>query len=402
MSYRYVAFDQDGRRVEGWLDAADESAAEEMLWEQGLTVAQLTSARKRPTLSQAFPTFFGVKRQDLIVFSQQLATLLTSGIAILPALRMLANQSTKRALREVLQEVTTDLEGGKSFSATLKAHPLAFPDLYTRTIMVGERTGNLEGVLRQLAAYMERQRDMMHKLRDALTYPIFVMMVAIGVVVMMLTVAMPPMVGMFESFGAELPWPTRAMIAASTFVTGYGVYILVVGLILAGVFAWWGSQPSGRRLRDRVLLYVPLVGRVILQGQLARFARTASVLVRAGLPLAEVIELVVHTTGNVIVAEALERARTALLEGQGLSNPLAAERIFPPLLAQMVRVGEETGTLEANLETLANFYEEEVDRSTQLLASLAEPALTIFVGAVVGFIAISMVTPMYSIMSEIK
>lgn len=402
MNYRYVAFDQGGQRVEGWLDAADEATAEEMLWDQGLTVARLAPARKRLTLSQAFPTFFGVKRQDLIVFSRQLATLLTSGIAILPALRMLAGQSAKRALREVLQEVITSLEGGQSLSAALSAHPLAFPDLYTRTMTVGERTGNLEEVLRQLATYLERQQDIVRKLRDALTYPVFVLMVAVGVVVMMLTVALPPMVGMFESFGAELPWPTRAMIAASRFATAYGVHVLIGGLILAGVSAWWSNQPSGRRLRDAALLRVPIVGRVILQGQLARFARTASVLVRAGLPLSEVIELVVHTSGNVIVAEALDRARMALLEGQGLSNPLAAERLFPPLLAQMVRVGEETGTLEANLETLADFYEEEVDRSARLLASLAEPVLTIFVGAVVGFIAVSMVSPMYSILSEIK
>jgi type IV pilus assembly protein PilC len=402
MNYRYVAFDQGGQRVEGWLDAADEATAEEMLWDQGLTVARLAPARKRLTLSQAFPTFFGVKRQDLIVFSRQLATLLTSGIAILPALRMLAGQSAKRALREVLQEVITSLEGGQSLSAALAAHPLAFPDLYTRTMTVGERTGNLEEVLRQLATYLERQQDIVRKLRDALTYPVFVLMVAVGVVVMMLTVALPPMVGMFESFGAELPWPTRAMIAASHFATAYGVHVLIGGLILAGVSAWWSNQPSGRRLRDAALLRVPIVGRVILQGQLARFARTASVLVRAGLPLSEVIELVVHTSGNVVVAEALDRARMALLEGQGLSNPLAAERLFPPLLAQMVRVGEETGTLEANLETLADFYEEEVDRSARLLASLAEPALTIFVGAIVGFIAVSMVSPMYSILSEIK
>jgi len=402
MNYRYVAFDQMGQRVEGWLDVADEAAAEEALWEQGLTVAKLTPARKRLALHQTFPTFFGVKRQDLIVFSYQLATLLTSGIAILPALQMLAEQSPKRALREVLQEIIARLKGGQSLSTALAAHPLAFPDLYTRTMEVGERTGNLEEVLRQLASYMQRQQDIVRKLRDALTYPIFVLLVAIGVVALMLTVAMPPMVEMFESFGAELPWPTRAMIAASNFTTAYGVYVLIGGLVLAGLSAWWSSQPSGRRLRDSVLLRVPIVGQVILQGQLARFARTSSVLVRAGLPLSEVIELAVHTAGNVPVAQALERAREALLAGQGLSGPLAEERLFPPLLAQMVRVGEETGTLEANLETLADFYEDEVDRKARLLASLAEPALTIFVGAVVGFIAISMVSPMYSIMSEIK
>ncbi|MFQ6100207.1 MAG: type II secretion system F family protein [Anaerolineae bacterium] len=402
MNYRYIAFDRQGQRVEGWVEVPDEGTAEQTLWRQGLTVARLTPARRRLSLSTMFPTFFGVKRRDLIIFSRQLATLLSSGIAILPALQMLTEQSARQALREVLQEVITGLEQGQSLSAALSAHPLAFPDLYTRTMTVGERTGNLEDVLRQLATYLEREQSLMRKLRDALTYPAFVLAIAVFVVVLMLTVALPPMVDLFESFGAELPWPTRAIITISNFTAAYGLYLLIGGLVLAGVSAWWVTQPAGRRLRDAVLLRVPIVGQVILQGQLARFARTASVLIRAGLPLSEVMELVLHTSSNVIVGQALERARTALLTGQGLSTPLAAERIFPPLLAQMVHVGEETGTLEGNLETLANFYEEEVDRRTQLLTSLVEPVLTIFVGLVVGFIAISMVMPMYSILSEIK
>jgi type IV pilus assembly protein PilC len=174
------------------------------------------------------------------------------------------------------------------------------------------------------------------------------------------------------------------------------------GLILAGVAVWWGGRPSGRRLRDGMVLRLPIVGSVLVRGQLARFARTASVLIRAGLPLSEVMALAVQTTGNVVVAAALERVRVALLTGQGLSAPLAAEEIFPPLLGQMVRVGEETGTLEANLETLANFYEEEVDRGVQRMASLVEPVMTIFIGLIVAFIAVSMVLPMYSVISTIE
>jgi type IV pilus assembly protein PilC len=402
MHYRYVAFEQDGRRVEGRLDAFDEAAAEERLWQQGLTVAQMARAGSRFTLHTALPTFFGVRRRDLIIFSRQLATLLSSGIAILPALQMLAKQASRRALREALLEVVAGLEQGQSLSAALAAQPLAFPDIYTRTITVGERTGNLEEVLRQLATYMEREQDLVRKLRDALTYPVFVLFVAVFVVIVMLTVALPPMIQLFESFGAQLPWPTRAMIAASRFMTAYGGYLLAGGVLLALFSVWWGGQPAGRHLRDVVVLRLPILGQVVLQGQITRFARTASALVRAGLPLAEVMELAVHTTGNTVVATALERARAALLTGQGLAAPLAVERLFPPLVAQMVRVGEETGTLEGNLETLANFYEEEVDRNARLLASLAEPVLTIFIALVVGFIAVSMVMPMYSVLSSIN
>lgn len=402
MNYRYVAFDKQGQRVEGRIDVPDETVAEEMLWEQGLTVAKLAPARRQLTLANTFPTLFGVKRRDLIIFSRQLATLLSSGIAILPALQLLAEQSSRRALREVLQEIINDLQQGRALSTALSAHPLAFPELYARTISVGERTGNLEDVLRQLAIYLEKEQALSRKLTNALAYPVFVLAVAVGVVVLMLTVALPPMIELIESFGGALPWPTRALISTSHFVSAFGVYVLFGGLILAGASVWWVGQPGGRRMRDAAILRLPVAGSVILRGQLARFSRTASVLISAGLPLSEVIALAVQTTANVIVAEALERARVALLAGQGLSAPLAAEAFFPPLLSQMVRVGEETGTLEGNLQTLADFYEEEVDRGVQRMASMVEPLMTIFIGLLVAFIAVSMVLPMYSVISTIE
>jgi len=218
----------------------------------------------------------------------------------------------------------------------------------------------------------------------------------------MLTVALPPMVQLFENFGAELPWTTRMLIAVTRAATAYGPYVLFGGLALTVGLAWWGTYPSGRRVRDAVVLRLPLIGQVVLEGQVARFARTAATLIRAGLPLSEVMELAVSTAGNMVVAEALDRVRIALLTGQGLSGPLAAEPLFPPLLAQMARVGEESGTLEENLETVADFYEEEVERRMRLLLSLVEPALTLFVGFVVGFIALSMVMPMYSVLSSIR
>jgi len=401
-TFRYEAVDKSGQRMSGILAMPTEAAAEEALWRQGLTIMRLAPARPKRTLANTFPTFFGVKRRDLIIFSRQLATLLESGIAILAGLRLLAEQSGNRALREVLLEVIEALQQGQSFSAALAAHPLAFPPLYARTIMVGERTGHLEDALRQLAAYFEKEQTLANKIRDALAYPIFVLAVAIFVVIIMLTVALPPMVSLFESFNATLPLPTRILIAVSKFASAWGVYVLFGGLALAAISAWWGSTSAGQSVRDSVLLRIPAIGTVILHGQVARFARTASVLIHAGLPLAEVMELVLQVIDNTVIQDAFERVRTALLAGQGLAAPLAAERLFPSMLAQMARVGEETGTLENNLTTLAAFYEEDVDRRVKMLTSLAEPALTLLVGGIVGFIAISMVLPMYSILSSIK
>jgi type IV pilus assembly protein PilC len=402
MNYRYEAVDKSGRRVTGLLNAPGEAAAEQALWGQGLTIMRLSPARAQQSLATLFPTFFGVKRRDLIIFSRQLATLLESGITILAGLQLLAGQSPSRALREVLHDVIDALQQGQSFSAALAAHPLAFPPIYARTMSVGERTGKLEDSLRQLAMYLEKEQALSRKIRDALAYPLFVLFVAIAVVILMLTVALPPMVALFETFNTQLPLPTRILMALSKFFSSYGLYVLFGGLVLAALSAYWGSTPPGRRASDAFVLRVPVVGGVILQGQLARFARTAAVLIRAGLPLAEVMNLVMQVVNNWVVYSALDRVRVALLAGQGMAGPLAAERLFPALLAQMVRVGEETGTLDGNLATLADFYEEEVDRSVKTLTSLAEPALTIVVGGVVGFIALSMVMPMYSILGSIK
>jgi type IV pilus assembly protein PilC len=401
MNYQYEAFDKNGQRTAGMLTMPSETAAEEALWRQGLTIVRLSEAKPRPSLRALFPTFFGVKRQDLIIFSRQLATLIGSGIGILAGLQLLL-QSSGSALREVLIEVVQALQQGQALSTALMAHPHAFPTLYARTIAVGERTGHLEDALRQMATFLEKEQALSRKLRDAATYPAFVLGVAVFVVVIVVAVALPPIVDLFESFNAELPVPTRILIGISKFASGYGSFVIFGAIVLLLVAIWYGSTPTGRRLRDRALLRMPVIGKVVLHGQVARFTRTTAVLIQAGLPLVEVMELVLQTVENSVVYVALDRVRLALLAGQGLSGPLAAERLFPLMVSQMVRVGEETGTLEANLSTLADFYEEETDRSVKTLASLMEPALTLVVGGVVGFIALAMVTPMYSVLSSIK
>jgi type IV pilus assembly protein PilC len=399
--YRYTAFNKAGSQIAGTLEAPDEQAAERLLWGQGLTIAELAKTRSARNLRELFPTFFGVKRQDLIVFSRQLSTLLDSGIAVVPALRLLGEQATQQALSEIIAELVASVQEGTTLSASIEAHPLAFPQLYARTIAVGERTGNLEVVLDQLADYMEKQQTLTHKLRDAMVYPVFVVVVAFFVIILMFTVALPPIIDLFSSFDAELPWPTRLMIGISTFLTSYGGYIAAGGLSLAALAGWWNTRPGGRRLRDQLLLRVPLVGRVILLGQVTRFTTTTSMLIGAGLPLSEIMDLAIQTSTNIVISEALERVKTELLGGRGLAAPLSEESIFPPLLGQMARVGEESGTLEKNLATLSIFYEDETERKTQAMVAAVEPILTIIVGALVAFIAISMVLPMYSVLSEI-
>lgn len=402
MEYQYIALDKSGQILEGTLTAEDEHIAERILWEQSLTVAQLRRLDAKRSLAEVFPTFFGVRRQDLIIFSRQFATLLSSGVPLLSALELLITQTSRPALVEVLQQVSRNVREGQSLATALTAHPYAFPALFSRTIAVGEHSGSLVEVLQQLSQYLGKQETLSRKLRDAMIYPLFVIVVAIFVVVLMFTVALPPIIGLFSSFGAELPWPTRVLIGINSFVSVYGLYVGIALVALTAGLVWWSTLPAGIRARDALLLRIPLLGRITLLGQITRFTNTTAMLLRAGLPLAEVMELVIGTANNIHIVEALQRTQEALLAGRGLAAPLAREKLFPTLLAQMVRVGEETGTLEENLTTLTQFYEEEMDRRVQQMVATVEPLLTVVVGAFVGFIAVAMISPMYTVLSQIK
>jgi len=402
MAFKYVVYDEAGERLEGVIDAPTEELAETALWHSRYTIAELKPVKPQPRLEELMPSFFGVKRRELIVFSRHLATLLGSGISILSALQFLTEQTTSRGLRTVLAGVVSAIQEGASLSQALEEYPRAFPRLYREMVRVGERTGNMEAVLRQMAAYLERDDGISHKVRGAATYPTLVLIMAFGVAGLLIMVAVPAMSGLFKEFGAQLPLTTRVLIATSQFLSNYKLHLLATVLIVATFSAYYTSQPAGRRRRDLVLLRAPIIGSITMRGNMSRIARTMATLLGAGLPLAEIGELVFSSTGNTVLQGALEEVWKKLLRGEGLSPPLAESKLFPSLLVQMVRLGEETGTLEPNLETLANFYEEEVDRKVEALSAALTPALTMFVGLVVGFLYASLLMPMYSIMGQIK
>lgn len=399
MAYRYVAFTNDGRRVQGVVEAPNESAAEEILWRQNLTVVSVREVARRTSGS-----LFGgrIRTRDLIVFSRQLATLIESGIPIVRALFLLKEQVRDRRFARILNEITMDVQQGRFLSEAILKHERAFPALYPRLIEIGERAGNLEMVLRQLATYLEKEENLVRKVRGAMAYPSFVLVLAIGVVFLMLTVALPPLMEMFLSFGADLPLPTKILIAITKFFSTYKFHIVggLFGVVV--LFLLMLRTESGHVLFDGFLLKVPLLGRVIIEGAVARMCRSVSSLLQAGIALPEIIEMVIRTQGNRVLRKALTDVHSELLQGHGLSAPLAQRKIFPAMLVQMVRVGEETGSLDSNMETLANFYEEEVDRAVSAMTSALEPALTIFIGLLVGFVAVSVIMPMYSLMGSIQ
>jgi type IV pilus assembly protein PilC len=401
LAYRYVAFTPSGEQVRGSLDAPTEDVAERVLWDWGYKIITLRRSWALPQLDKVLPTLFNIKTQEIITFCRQMATLVESGIAVLAALELLGRQARPR-LRRVMEDIVQAVKQGASFSDALREHPQVFPPIFGRMIAVGERTGNLEIVLRQLAEHMEKEQAIIKRVRGAMAYPAFVMLLAVGVVGILVTTALPPLLGLFDEFGAQVPLPTRILLGVSHFAIAYKLHMLVALVAIVGLGTLYFRQASGRRQLDYLLLRLPVLGPITALSNASRFSRTMAILLRAGLPLSEVMDLIIQTTQNRILREYMEEVRDKLLRGEGLSKPLAGSKMFPPMLVQMVEVGEETGTLDSNLETMAEFYAREVDERINTLTAMIEPALTLCMGGIVAFIAISIIMPMYSIMQSIR
>jgi len=398
ISFRYIASTRQGNLVKGNIKAASEIAAERLLIAKGYIPEHVEIAPSMFSLEEALPSIFRVKPRDVIVFSRQLATLLRSGISLLPALEILQRQvASSRAFRSILGSIVNDIRSGGSFSQAVKKNPKAFSEIYCRTIAVGEETGNLNTVLNQMADYMERHQAMAQKVKKALTYPAMVMGVGVIVVIMMITVVMPKMLSMFTAMNVELPLPTRMLISLTKFFQAYPLYLLIAGSVLVAIFLWMAKRPSGKRILDRLRISLPIIGPPSLMSELGRFARTLSVMVGAGLKLQETMELLPQATTNMVFRDALHKVNERLLLGEGLSEPMSRLSLFPPLLVQMVAVGEESNTLDYTMGVVADFFETSAEEKTAAMVGMIGPISTIGIALMVGFIAISVIMPMYAI-----
>ncbi|MFC1929034.1 type II secretion system F family protein [Chloroflexota bacterium] len=397
-SYRYEATTTQGRLIKGTIKAIGEIEAERLLIQQGYHPLNVEVVPSMFSLEEALPTFFKVKPQDVIIFSRQLATLLRSGISLLPALEILGGQATSsRTFKKILESVVHDLRSGGSFTQSISKHPAAFSEIYCRTITVGEQTGNMETVLNQMADYMERQGVIAKKIGGALRYPMMVMGVGLIVGIVLMTVVMPKLLDMFTTMNVELPLPTKILISITNILTTYTLYLLIGGALLVALAIWLVKLPATRRMLDRVLLTAPLIGAPTLLGELGRFSRSMSVLITAGLSLQEIMELAPQSSNNRFIRDALGQVRERLLLGEGLSEPMSRIDIFPPLLVQMVSVGEESNTLDFTMGVVADFYEISAEEKTNAMVGMVGPLSTAFIALFVGFIAISVLMPMYSL-----
>ena len=403
MTYKYRAYTLDKKIVQGKLDAASESMAEAALYQAGYQrVLSLREVPPGPNLETLIPTLFGIKTRDVIDFSQQLATLFESGIPILTALQLLEGQAPKAAMKRIISVIVEEIRGGSPFSQVLGKYPQAFSNTYCQVIKASEQAGNLEVGLRQMASYMEKQVTTKQKITRAMIYPAVVLLLAVGVVGLLITVALPPLVSLFTSLDAELPGTTRLLMAVADFTINYKFYLLGGLLILITAVFGYVRLPAGRLNLDKLLLKLPIIGTINLERNMQQFCQITSMLLKAGLRLPQIIGLATQTVGNKIIRQALTDVTAKLVQGEGLSQPMAENPLFPPLLVEMIVMGEHTGTMDNTLATLADYYEKRVDQRVGILTSMLEPLVTVFVGLVVIFIALSMITPLYSVLRSMQ
>jgi type IV pilus assembly protein PilC len=400
MIYQYIAAGEAGDIVKGKLSASSEEAIAETLSYAGYRLINLKPYVPFLSLGKLTAQLFPVKPPEVVLFYRQLALLLESGINVITSLELLQEQIANRTLKKVVGEAVTDIRGGNQLSTALSRHPEVFSPLSCRTLSIGEQTGGLETMLRQVADYMEKEIVTSKGVKSALMYPIIAAVVCVVVVGILMFFVLPAFAGLYGSLGAELPMITQIMIDFSVLLRSYALYIFLVLLVIVMGAIIYFKTPNGRYRLDVIMLHMPLLGRVKQMNELSRCCRSISLLFTAGLPLTEIMPLVIQGSSNRVMAQALYDVQSDMLKGEGLSRPMTKNPIFLPMMVQMVKVGEETGSLDASLIAVAQNYESEAEDKTKNLIGMIQPVMTLAIAGVVGLIALSMVSAMYSMYGQ--
>jgi type IV pilus assembly protein PilC len=391
--YRWEGKTLKGSIKKGEMEAPNEAAIRIHLRQQNIIPTRIVSRGTEIRLS--FPGKKKVKQRSIAVFTRQLATMIDAGLPLVQSLEILSSQQDSKVFKTVLREVREDVEKGSTFAGALKRHPSVFTDLYTNLVIAGEEGGILDNILLRLASYIEKAEALKKKVKSALVYPSTIVGVAVAVVMILMIFVIPVFETMFKGAGQSLPLPTLIVLAMSKFVKKY-IIIIVPALILLGyLLKKYYQTESGRSAVDGLLLKLPVFGPLFQKIAVARFTRTLGTLVSSGVPILDGLTIVSKTAGNKTVETAILNARASIREGETISEPLSRSRVFPPMVIQMISVGESTGALDSMLSKIADFYEEEVDVAVSNLTSLLEPFLMIFLGVVIGGVVIAMYLPIF-------
>jgi type IV pilus assembly protein PilC len=404
-TFQYKVKDnKTGKVVEGSLEAENAQLVVSKLRSMGYTPIEIQQQGARNlTRDLKIPGFSDrVKLKDVAVFSRQFATMINSGLSLLRSLHILSEQTESKPLAEVVNQVRIDVERGSSLSAALAKHPKVFSRLYVSMVRAGEVGGALDSVLLRLAETIEKQVELRRKVKSAMTYPLVVAVLVLVIVSAMLLFVIPMFQNIYKQLGGKLPTPTQILIDISKVVRTF--WYLVVLAEIGGAFAFrrWINSDDGRKKWDAIKLRVPVFGKLVRKTALARFSRTLSALVRSGVPILESLDIVAETSGNHVVAVAVRDTQQAVKRGEPLSRKLEDHEIFPPMVVQMMAVGEETGALDEMLDKIADFYDQEVEATVDALTSLIEPILIVVMGVCVGGMIISLYLPMFNIIKLIK
>jgi type IV pilus assembly protein PilC len=399
VKFKYLATTEGGKRVRGVADATSVKAAMATLVQQGFDVARL---KEKKSVLKFEITRKKLKQAELMHFSRQLSAFVRAGIPLIEALEVIEEESEDKALRQMLIAVRESLITGDTFSGALLPYETMFPKFYIDMVRAAELTGSLDTVLGELARYIKRDLEARNKVKSALIYPAVILVMAIATVIVLSTFVLPRFKVFFQSFHATLPLPTRMLITFTSFIAKDWLYIIggLVALIVIPMVLV--RTRRGRRRKDRIVLRLPVVGQVIRFAIVERFCRLLSTMMGAGVPLPEAMGVLGDGTKNVLFQEGLQEVRDAMMRGEGLAKPMGATNLFPGAVIQMVRVGENTGTLDAQLQVGSDYYGQELEYKLQRLTALFEPAVILVMGFAVGFVAIALISAMYGIYHQVQ
>lgn len=396
--YKYTAVTPDGQRVKDSFEGVSLSSAENELIRQNLKILKIKE-KKRFSEIEISPE--RVPRQEVMHFSRQIAAFVRTGIPIIDAVRVVEEGTDSKRFKQILVDIRESLEGGVPFSEALTPHASVFPPYYLGILRSAELTGQLDTVLDQLATYIDRDMQARSKVKSALTYPLVVVAMSILTMLVMVLFVLPRFVEFFDELDSELPLPTRMLLGFSEFMGNWWWALGLVVLAFVLFNLWVTRNASARLLRGKMILRFPVIGIILQYSAVERFCRIVGAMMRAGVPLPDTMAAAIDSTNNPVFQERLRSARYEMLEGEGVAGPLERTDLFPAAAVQMIRVGEETGTLDQQIEAAANFYAVETEFRVKRLTDLFEPAVVVFMGVVVGFVAVALISAMYGVLSGI-
>ena len=399
--FKYSARDQQGKVIEGDLEAKDLSSATDLLHDRGLVIVSLKEAVGIDWEKLSEINIGGIPMKDKVIFMRQMATMVGAGLPLARSLEIMVQQASNPKFKKILQNVLASIQSGKSLADSFRMEEEVFDLITINLIEAGEESGNLENILEKIAVELEEKNALTRKIKSAMIYPAIILIVIIAVIVLMMLVLVPSMADIYKDFDAELPFATRFLISMSDFFVSYWWVVLSVFLVLVVGFKYYVDTPKGKRNLDKLLLKIPSFGVIIAKVQLSQFTRILSLLLSSGVPIIKAIELTANSLGNTMFRETLEEAKDEVEKGGPLALPIARSEYYPLLVSSMIAVGEETGEIDSVLSKVAEYYKEEVDAATSNLSSLLEPVFLIIMGLAIGFIAVAVYMPMFQLSTAI-